>query len=151
MTLDQLVLIVELVSAVAVVVSLIYVAREISQNTNALQSNTESHWSATTQACVIPIASDRDAAKWWMAGTDNLDSLDEVDKFRHVLWEYNIFQAWWSVYLARKKGLVSDDQWGNNVRTMEMFGKRQAIREAWKSYKPLYNAEFQRLLSEYLE
>ena len=151
MLLDQLASIGEVVAAIAVVVSLIYVARQIGQNTNALQSNTEAMWSSINQSVVMPLATDRDGAKWWIAGTSDFDSLDEIDKQRHLLFEYNVLTAWWSIYLARKKGLVSDDQWGNNIRTMEMFGKRQAIREAWKSYKPLYNAEFQRLLSEYLE
>ena len=44
MTLEQLAGLGEIIAALGVVISLIYVARQIRQNTDAVQANTEQWW-----------------------------------------------------------------------------------------------------------
>lgn len=151
MELEQLAYLGELIAAIAVVVSLIYLARQVAQNTQAMRTNSEAMWSNVNLQLAQPIALDRAAAEWWVAGTANYDELDAIDQHRHILWEYGVFQMWWSVFLAHERGMVADEQWDVYMNAMEMFGKRQAIRAAWKVYKPLFNEDFRRLVSEHLE
>ena len=103
MELEQLAYLGELIASIAVVVSLIYVARQVGQNTQAMRINSEAMWSNVSLQLAQPLALDRSAAEWWISGTANYDELDAIDQQRHILWEYGVFQMWWSVFLARER------------------------------------------------
>ena len=47
--------------------------------------------------------------------------------------------------------MVADEQWDVYIEAMKMFGKRQAIKAAWKVYKPLFSESFGTLVSQHLE
>ncbi len=107
-------------------------------------------WTHLNATLSSGVALDRDAAEWWAAGTDRFDTLDEIDQQRHVLWEYAVFQFWWALYKARQRGQVDDEQWGVTMRTVSMFGRRQAIRAAWQRFGELFPADFRALLEPHL-
>ena len=151
MTLEQLAGLGEIIAALGVVISLIYVARQIRQNTDAVQANTEQWWAQAGWSRLGPVSTDRELAEWWLAGAEQFESLDEIDKQRHILFEFSVLQVWWNAYLARKKGLLSDEVWDHHLSVMKTFGQRQAIRVAWKANKHLWSEEYRELVSRYLE
>ena len=151
MNLEQLSYVGDLVAALGVIVSLVYLARQVHGNTEAMRANSESLWSTINVNLSAGVALDRAAAEWWAAGNDNFERLDEIDQQRHVLWEYAVFQFWWALYKARQRGQVDDDQWGVTMRTVSMFGQRQAIRAAWRRFGQLFPADFRCLLEPHLD
>lgn len=151
MTLEQLSYLGDLVAAIGVVVSLIYLARQVRSNTEAMRANSEVMWSTVNVTLSSGVALDRDAAEWWVAGGEGFDELDAIDQQRHVLWEYSVFQFWWALYKARQRGQVDDEQWTVTMNTIAQFGQRKAIRVAWAQFKPIFPAGFQRLLAPHLE
>lgn len=151
MNLEQLSYVGELVAALGVVVSLIYLARQVRGNTEAMRANSESLWSSHNVTLSAGIALDREVAAWWAAGTDSFETLDDIDQQRHVIFEYAVLQFWWALYKARQRGQVDDEQWGVTVRTIAMFGQRQAIRIAWQRFGQLFPEDFRELLGPHLE
>lgn len=87
LTLEQAYYIGELIAAVAVIISLIYVAKEIRQNTNMLRINSSREFVRWNTDLVEPLSSQREVCENWMKGDSDLDSLDEVDKQRAMLFE----------------------------------------------------------------
>ncbi len=150
MNLEQFSYVGDLVAAVGVIVSLVYLARQVRGNTEAMRANSESMWSNFNLTLAAGVALDREAAEWWVTGADRFDQLDEIDQQRHVLWEYTVFQFWWALYKARQRGQVDDDQWGVTMRTVSMFGQRQAIRAAWQRFGELFPGDFRDLLEPHL-
>ena len=151
MGLEQLANLGELVAALGVIVSLVYLAKQINHNTDAMRSNSETMWSTVNVTLTKDVALDREAAEWWVSGGERFGELDEVDQQRHVLWEYSVFHFWWAQFKARQRGQVDDEQWGVVERTIAMFGQRAAIRASWARFRPLFPVDFQRLLDPHLE
>ena len=81
MSLEQLFFVSQIVAAVAVVVSLVFVGREIRANTQAVRrgehNSTMEQWTVIRMA----MAKDRDIAEL-MAGLDQSRSLDQTDQLR---------------------------------------------------------------------
>ena len=101
----------EFVGAIGIVVTLIYLAMQIRQSNHASMLNFENGSLSRSFDLQHRVALDRQAAEWWARGADDFDELDSVDQQRLVLWESSAIQLWWNNYLARKRGLVSDEFW----------------------------------------
>jgi hypothetical protein len=82
MSLEHLFFLSQIVASIAVVASLIFVGREVRENTTALQRNehnsTMEQWTVVRQA----IATNRDIAELMTAGLSGERNLDPADKLR---------------------------------------------------------------------
>ncbi len=151
MTLEQYAQIGEIVAATAVIASLIYVARELHQNTNQTRITVASTQVDITKHMVSPVIADRNLAELWVKGDSEFDSLDAVDQQRLIFLEWQALNAWNNSFRLRKKNLLSDQEWRNQIWIWKNIGQRQAVRESWKIFRDSYETSFQDLMSEYLD
>jgi hypothetical protein len=138
----------EFVGAIAVVVTLIYLAMQIRQNTNALRMNAASERLERDYEIVLPLIEDRQFAEIWLKGGDQLQELDAVDQQRVFFFERRAITLWNHIYQLRNQGLLPDHSWHEQIWIMQNIGRRQAIRGAWHLYKGSYEADFQAFLEE---
>lgn len=136
----------EFVGAIAVVVTLIYLATQIRQNTNALRMGAASERLERDYEIVLPVIESREFAEVWLKGADRLEELDEVDRQRVFLFERRALTLWAHIYQLRTQGLLPDASWHEQTWVMQNIGRRQAIREAWQLYKGSYETPFQQFL-----
>ena len=151
MTLEQFAQIGEIIAAMAVIASLIYVARELHQNTNQTRITVANTQVDITKHMVSPVIADRELAELWVKGDSEFDSLDAVDKQRLIFFEWQALNAWHNSFRLREKNLLSDQEWQNILWVCRNIGQRQAIRESWKIFRESYETSFQDLMSEYLD
>lgn len=151
MTLEQWAYLGDITAAIAVIASLIYVARQLKQNTNAMIVNNAHNFVEFNNRLNTPMATNREFAEVWVKAGSEFDGLDTVDKQRLMVWEFQAIAAWSNFFNLRQNGLISDDQWSELVSTFKLFGHRQSVREAWKMFKLGYSQEFQKLMAPYLE
>ena len=151
MTLEHYAYLGEIVAALAVIASLVYVARELRQNTNQTRIAVAGSQVAITRHMVSPIIQDRKLAELWVKGASEFDSLDEVDQQRLILFEWQAIDAWNNSFQLHRQGLLSDQEWRYQKWVYKNIGKRQAIREAWQVFKESYEEPFQDFMAEYLE
>ena len=82
MTLEQVFFLSQIIASLAVVASLIFVGREVKENTNALQRNehnsTMEQWTVVRQAMV----SSREVAELMTTGLSGERNLDVADRLR---------------------------------------------------------------------
>ena len=152
MTLVEYAAVAEIIASIAVIASLIYVARQLRQNTEVFLSESANSLVQQTLRMGGDVATSREVAEYWVKAGDNFDALDEVDKQRAIMFEYRAIQAWAHWYRLRKRGLFPDEQWNELVWFIEnLGGRRQVVRETWKLFKPGYPEDLQRFLAPYLE
>ena len=131
-----------------VVVTLIYLATQIRQNTNALRMGAASERLERDYEIVLPVIESREFAEVWLKGSDKFEDLDEVDKQRLFLFERRALSLWHHIYQLRTQGLLPDASWNEQTWIMQNIGRRQAIREAWHLYKGSYEMPFQQFIEE---
>lgn len=138
----------EFVGAIAVVVTLIYLATQIRQNTNALRMTAASERLERDYEIVLPLIESRSFAEIWLKGGDELSDLDAVDRQRLFFFERRAITLWNHIYQLRTQGLLPDHSWQEQSWIMQNIGRRQSVREAWQMYKGGYEAPFQHYLDE---
>lgn len=110
MTLEQYAQIGEIIAAIAVIASLIYVAQQLHQNTDMMSVGNAQHMVDFNTNLVGPIVANRELAELWAKGESELDILDPVDRQRIVLFEWQAIGGWYNFFNLRQQDLVSDEQ-----------------------------------------
>ena len=154
MSLDQLSNLAQIVGSVGVIVSLLFVASQIKQNTRALERNehnsTMSQWTVIRQA----IATDRDIADLMTAGLSGERVLDAADQLRleQMLQEY----AWASFHIwdRTQRGVFAKGTFEATAGMMMCDLLRTARGGAWwqsakyKGFVPGFVVDMDALLAE---
>jgi len=152
MTLVEYAAIAEIVASAAVIASLIYVARQLRQNTEVVLGESANSLVQHTLHMAGDVANDREVAECWVKAGNDFEALDEIDQQRAVMFEFRAIQGWAHWYRLRQRGLFPDEQWNELVWFIANLGaQRQAVREAWKVFRPSYPKELQAFLGQYLD
>ena len=141
----------EALGLIVVVGSLLYVAREVRQNTAMMRVNASQTWTDFSLQLAGPVAMNRELAECWTKGESNFENLDEVDKQRLTMYEWRAIEAWHHAYHLHEQGVLPEPQWRKIVWIMENLGQRQSVRSSWKTFKGAYDQDFKTFLSQYLE
>jgi len=146
MTLQDLGSLGELISGIAVVISLIYLAIQIRQNT---RSAWETAWHSglrELQQFRSLIAQDPEVARVYREGLRDLKSLSDDDRWRFGALMQSIYSVFETAFRTRTEGLFQDQ-----LDSIVWTASRPGAREWWSKGKRLYSPEFQRLIDETLE
>jgi hypothetical protein len=151
MTLGQVADLAGIVASAAVVASLLYVARQLRQNTDAIRVSNADNYTDFYFKLNTPVATDRQFADLWAKGESQFDTLDPVDKQRLVVWEFQALAGWSKYFQLRQRSLITDAQWEEIVGTLGYFGQRQSMREAWRMFRGIYSPGYRQFMAKYFE
>jgi len=138
-----------IVQSGVVIVSLIFIWRQVQLQTKQLKLQTELTKATNTQALVslsspfnIGLIQDPQMAKLWIEGAEEFASYDKVDKFR-----YETLLFWWlilheNVYYQRHKGLLDQTIYAAWEYDLRHFIMRQNLQVHWDGLKNLFQQEF---------
>ncbi len=101
----------EVIGAVAIVVSLIYVASELRQNTDATQAATFQQMVQLSATTLITMAQNSEMADIYSRGVQDPESLTDLERFRFFL----VVRAQWrgmeAAYFQWQHGVLGDPEW----------------------------------------
>ncbi len=143
MTLEQLAYLAEIIAAIAVIASLLYLAKQLGQ-TNAMMRVSAANSRVEREYDLLnSIIDSREIAEYWCKGGTSFESLDEVDQQRLIFFERRAIVLWHHLFSLRQQGLYSDDDWYWNEWVIQNIGRRQSVREAWNQFRDSYTKPFQ--------
>ena len=146
MSLDQVANIAEISAAALVIVSLIYVAIQIKQNTKATQLSTSQAFIDTHGEVVLHIAVDKEFREIYWRGLKGLSNLDGSETAAFAVWTNHAFRVWESFYYQWQEGVFDDRLWaGFKVQLCDFFGY-PGTREIWSARNHLFSEEFRELV-----
>lgn len=135
-------ILVEITSALAVVLSLVFVGLELRQNTAATSGQVFFQLNEHSSATKMTIAQDPELASLVTRGNDDPESLTELEQARYIEWtraRFNFLEAYW-VY--RKKGLIDDsDSAGMQGSICDTFAVN-GTRWTWRNHLGNYTEGF---------
>ena len=132
----------EIGSAIAVVLSLLYVGYELNQNTNAVRA---SNWQALLDyaaAADMVVLQNADVASIVVKGESNYNDLPEEEKYRFDMYALNLFNYFEAAHLYHQQGLLGDDVWELVDITSVSFLETAGYREYWERSRNKYVPEF---------
>lgn len=147
----------EMVSAIAVVISLIYLAFQIRQNTSQIDQNTKATQatafdSSITHAMVArqAIFENEDVARIYHEGAIDPDSLSEQDRMRYRLIIHNVMWSLWNLQSQAQVGGLAAETWGAQLMILRRMMSSKGVRWFWSHYREEFGESFQKEVAEIL-
>ena len=142
MDLARIVALAEILGTIAVVVSLIYVAIQIRQNTHTTKLATGQNLSRDYREAIAPLYSDPHLAKIYLSGMNGIQSLTNEDRFRAYVFTQCYYRTLENAYYQYQNGAVDDYVWEAFISNMQ-FSKDTAIQKAfWRDRQHIFSEEF---------
>ena len=154
---DAIGAIAELLGAVGVIASLVYLGTQIrhsrdqmSQNTRALRATahhqfTQSFHEAVMEALTIP-----DMRRVARLGMADFDQLNEEDEFQFNLWINGVMHRYDDALYQRSMGMLDEDRWQLLLRDLQAFFRMPGIAQWWRTNQSNLSPEFVALVDEIL-
>ncbi len=136
----------EFIGGIAVVVSLIYLARQLRQNSKLLRASTASATSATNADFSSLVVQDSDVARIFREGMADRSSLsaDDLQRFNMLLGM--AFTGWNQEYQFTADGVIGRSVWENRMLTMRRVLRLLGYRQWWTEWRDMYPEDFRNLV-----
>jgi hypothetical protein len=148
MTLEQYAYMAEILGVALVVASLIYLARQLKQTTAMMRVGAANERVQRDYDIVSSLINSREVAEIVMKGESEFSALDDVDKHRVIMFDHRAIVEWHRLFSLRQQDLYSDSDWRWNEWIIQHFGRREAVREAWRIFRGAYDKPFQDYLDD---
>jgi hypothetical protein len=147
----------EFVGAIGVVLSLVYLAIQIRQNTRQLEQNTRSVRSSSFHAAanaagayISPIAQDEGLAEILDRGLRG-ESLTDTQLTRFDALLSRLFGAYEDLFYQHRESLVEPELWESRARNLARYIRQPGGRDYWKRRGGMYAESFRRYVDDQLQ
>jgi hypothetical protein len=147
MTIGEMAEVAEVVAAVGVLLSLLYVGYEIKQNTTAVRSTAYQAIHDAEDGFWADLASDAGAARLWQQGLDTgLESLEEGDRERFTVVVRRLIYLFQNVHYQYRKGVVDEELWEAWLASLDEFLFEPGFREVFLDVRLHLSDPFNQLI-----
>lgn len=131
MTLEQYAYLGEAVAAVAVVISLVYLALQIRQNTRAVRTSNFHGITDSFNQINNTIANDESLARIFRFGMTSFGELSEDEKVRFGFMFLSAFRTMETLYYQSTQGVAEKELWRVEQNTIKALLNGPGAREWW--------------------
>ena len=141
-TLAKFAQIAEIVAAVAIVVSLIYVGREVKNNTRAVQGAAMQAVATTDADALLTIASDSSLSEIIRLGQQDSSQLSPPEAFRYKLHMRQFWLSMQNIYQQSELGLIDLSVWRSYISVICGVWSHPGTRETWPDHTSVLDGAF---------
>ena len=148
MTLEQVYYLSQIVAAVVLVASIIFLALQVRQNSKVIERSMMEDHRTAQNVVAQKVFEDREFADFHMRLRDEYEELDDVDKYRADFLARWRLRRTLRLVQSRLDGLVSDVDWEEFRRGGRESSNREGIRVTYERIKKNYPKAVQELYEE---
>jgi hypothetical protein len=132
----------EIVGAVAVVTSLVYLAVQIRVSSGALRTGTRDSAFHALMKWNQDVMADPELVWIYQAGSKDIGCLDEIQRMRfgHIM--YSFFKLFENLYLHVLDGSVEEDVWTYNQAMLISYANQPGAQEYLGKRKEIFDPRF---------
>ena len=132
----------EFLGGIAVVVSLIYLASQIRQNSRLLRVSTAGVTIDTQTRLAKLLAGDSEAAQVFIWGIADRDALSEVDRQRFDAMIFLYIDGMDQEYRLAQDGVMGPKPWEARKRRFRGVSRQPGLLNWWTQFRDLYDSGF---------
>lgn len=144
MSLEQASFIAQIISAVAIIASLIFVGVQLKQATRSMRNSSSQAHSAIYTGVIATIIDNGEFASIWRRGLGDPASLDEDEWVRFIACASAQFRFFESSRVQWLNGQLDGEHWQNIEAQVNSFASQPGIRAWWEIRRDWHSAAFQR-------
>ena len=141
----------ETVGAVGVIVSVIYLAIQIRNQTEEARLSATRELAAQFQDCLKSAVADEKLSEIWLKGVKDYDSLPDVERFRAAVMFHDLFRSAEQQYFHTRTRNVEGLYLNSMDNYFLEFLSFPGIRSWWKSSKHSFESNFQEHIESAME
>ena len=140
--LDQLANIGEFLGGIAVIVSLVYLAAQIRQNTNSLRASTfQAATDSVTEFTTLG-TDESELSRIYSSGLFGTEALSEHDRIQFYFLFVTIVRRLESAFFQREAGIIDEHQWAGFEQLASVLLKSPGGREQWERTRQSFTPPF---------
>lgn len=137
----------EFVGAIAVVLTLLYLAFQIRSNTQAVRSNTFQTVVDSLTGGISIIAQDAELTYIWVNGLSQSKDLSETERGRLRLLLLMAIRMWENAFYQSEHGTLERSQWEGILRDILSIVHQPGFRHWWASTPGVVSNDFQAFIN----
>ena len=143
MSLEQASSLAQIISALAVIASLIFVGLQVRQNTNAVRAASSQAHSTMYHSITDNLVNQGDFAQIWWKGVENLEDLQEGEIVRFLSFNSSIFRFFESSRVQWLRGQMDDEHWHTVEQHAIALAVKRGVQGFWQLRKHWHCRAFQ--------
>jgi len=132
----------EFVGAIGVVVSFVFLAVQVRNNTNAIRDAAAKDMAEHTAEFLAPIVADGDVARIFHTGLRDWFELSEIERLRFSMLMFGAFYYFQNVYSLHRRHRIDPEYWDSQWQVMRFYASHAGFREWWKRARANLNRSF---------
>ena len=147
----------ELAGALGVIVSLIYLAKQISMTNENVAQNTTALFNQGEHASIdgilkmnLPQVESRDVAELMRNGYSDFDALDPIDRYRFSTKLLTQFESHQTFFLQNYRDSAGPETWSYYSRVMDDYLKIPSVASWWERSRENFDPGFVSYINEKL-
>ena len=145
--LSELASLAEVIGAIAVVISLVYVGAQVRDTTRAVRSSAINDANIALQSWYQMMSSDPEGIRVYLEASLSPEPLTRDEEFRFAMQAQAVFYAIQNVYLLGREGSLDEDTTAALTAGIQATRHTPGLRRFWAQRKPYFDPEF----AEYVE
>ena len=148
MGLDHIANIAEISAAVLVIASLIYVGRQIKQNTQSMRLETVQAISSEWNRWYDMVAPYAEVVDVYHRGIYDFHTLNKTERVQFILLTTRVFRTLHEQYFQRQEGAMSEAVWVSCLAQFNDALQYPGWQEAWSRCRHWYEEDFQSVVDK---
>ena len=133
----------EILGTAAIVVSLVYVAVQIRQNTRATRLSTAQNISHELRDVTALVAMDAEMSEIHLRAIVNIESLTPTEKHRFYILTTALYRVFENAYFQNREGALDPYTWQGVVGQILIARDSSGYQTFWTDRKGLFSEDFQ--------
>jgi hypothetical protein len=133
-------------AAISVILTVVYLAIQIRQNTHATHSQTYHLATSALAEMAGIIGSNKELARIFRIGMLNPGELDEDESAQFGYLGISLFRRFENVFFQYKSGMIDEDFWNGHRDNILWFFHRPGMQFWWKDRKFAFSRSFREFL-----
>lgn len=142
MSLEIITAVAELLGAIAVVSSLVYLGLQTRKSAVEDRARTIHDISASFSDWQITIGTDPDASRLWAVGIGNFENLNEIERVQFLMIFGGVNRILEDAFLQYKAGRMDEHIWKSYISTMVFIGDTPGVREYFETRGHQHTKDF---------
>ena len=141
----------ELVGALAVVLTLLYLSAQIRQSNRATHSASIQEATTAFNGINAWIANDESMARIFRIGIQDLDKLNDDEKIRFSFLMLSTFHVFETIFLQNRAGTIDASMWEAEIRSLVILATAPGGRQWWVTNPYSFTTEFREFVANEIE
>jgi hypothetical protein len=141
-TLEQYAYLAQILAAVAVVASLVYLGLQVRQNTSAVRASSVDSASTSANAIRQSIYESAEVTRLYHSGMTDVEALTDEDRLRFRLLMHNALWSIWNTYAQVSFSQLTPSVWHSHKPLIRRFLTSSGGKWFWDNHKQEFEERF---------